>query len=141
MQNKKLIIWRRSDAQKPKLHPSDKFTPSEFECSCGCESQQIAEELIEKLSLLRFVLKEKFGKVIPIYVNSGYRCQKHNDSISNSSRDSRHVLGWAADIRVDGLDPVLLGLYAAGVGLRVGYYKNFVHVDVDHDRRHFPGGY
>ena len=35
--------------------------------------------------------------VIPFYINSGYRCIKHNASVGGSVR-SKHLLGIAADI-------------------------------------------
>ena len=40
-------------------------------------------------------LRDEYGK--PIYVNSGYRCEKHNKAVGGVPR-SQHMLGQAADI-------------------------------------------
>lgn len=48
-------------------------------------------ELIKQLDLIR----EKYGK--PIYVNSGYRCEKLNTIIKGVD-NSQHMLGCAVDI-------------------------------------------
>ena len=42
-------------------------------------------------------LREAYGK--PIYVNSGYRCEKHNKAVGGVPK-SQHMLGQAADISV-----------------------------------------
>lgn len=49
------------------------------------------EALIEQLDKIR----EKYGK--PIYVNSGYRCDKLNDTV-RGVKTSNHLLGIAADL-------------------------------------------
>ena len=40
-------------------------------------------------------VREAYGK--PIYVNSGYRCEKHNKAVGGVPK-SQHMLGQAADI-------------------------------------------
>ena len=43
-------------------------------------------------------LREAYGK--PIYVNSGYRCEKHNKAVGGVPK-SQHMRGEAADIHCD----------------------------------------
>lgn len=68
----------------------------------------------------------------PIIVTSGYRAGATNNSTEGSARNSMHLVGRAADIRVQDVPTdylARLGLYLRGGG--VGYYatKHFVHVD------------
>ncbi|MBA9846674.1 DUF882 domain-containing protein [Ralstonia insidiosa] len=68
----------------------------------------------------------------PIVVTSGYRTQATNGRTEGSARNSMHLVGRAADIRVPDVPTeylARLGLYLRGGG--VGYYatKQFVHVD------------
>ena len=44
-------------------------------------------------------IRAKYGK--PLYVNSGYRCQKLNRAVGGVS-NSQHLKGQAADICIDG---------------------------------------
>lgn len=78
------------------------------------------------------------GKTDGIY--SAYRTPAYNISIGGSSK-SQHCLGLAADIRITGVDPIQIALYASslpfyakqgGIGYysRVGLKDGFVHVDV-----------
>lgn len=77
----------------------------------------------------------------PIHINSAYRTPAYNKSIGGSTR-SQHCLGTAADIRIEGVEPLQLALYISslpffknrgGIGLydrNTGIYNGFVHVDV-----------
>ena len=73
----------------------------------------------------------------PIRVNSGYRTFATNIRTEGSAMSSRHLLGRAADIRVDGVSLARLAGMASlfgqgGVGMYVG--KGFVHVDTGDER-------
>jgi hypothetical protein len=71
------------------------FKKEEFRCRC-C-GQQPCEENIE--ALVANVLdpaRERLG--MPIEVNSGYRCPKHNKEVGGVPR-RQHTVGEAADIR------------------------------------------
>lgn len=72
---------------------SRNFKLYEFLCPCGtCQEQVlVSERLITALQDLR----DRIG--VPIQVNSGYRCKKHNIDIGGSSK-SLHMFGMAADI-------------------------------------------
>lgn len=108
------------------------FFRHEFECPCGCGSDDVDMRLVEALQQLR----DRLGK--PIVVNSGIRCEKHNAKIPNSSKNSQHVLGKAADIRCKGYKSEQIASEAeeiaefANGGL--GLYDTFVHVDVRNGR-------
>ena len=72
------------------------FKIQEFVCHCGCEMPPEARQNIEALvANVLDPLREAYGK--PIYVNSGYRCEKHNKAVGGVPR-SQHMLGQAADI-------------------------------------------
>ena len=77
----------------------------------------------------------------PILINSAYRTVAYNKRIGGSSQ-SQHCKGTAADIRIEGVEPLQLALYIkslpffknrGGIGLydrSAGIYAGFVHVDV-----------
>ena len=72
------------------------FRINEFVCRCGCEMPPEARQNIEALvANVLDPLREAYGK--PIYVNSGYRCEKHNEVVGGVPR-SQHMVGQAADI-------------------------------------------
>ena len=74
------------------------FRINEFVCRCGCEMPAEARQNIEALvAEVLDPLREAYGK--PIYVNSGYRCEKHNKAVGGVPR-SQHLVGQAADISV-----------------------------------------
>lgn len=72
------------------------FKMKEFECRDGCVMPASARENIE--ALVENVLdpaRERLG--MPIRVNSGYRCAKHNRKVGGVAA-SQHLLGEAADV-------------------------------------------
>lgn len=72
------------------------FSMNEFECHCGCRMPDSARANI--VALVEQVLdpvREKLG--MPIKVNSGYRCPRHNEEVLGV-RNSQHMKGEAADI-------------------------------------------
>ena len=72
------------------------FKIQEFVCHCGCEMPAEARQNIEALvANVLDPVREAYGK--PIYVNSGYRCEKHNKAVGGVPK-SQHMLGLAADI-------------------------------------------
>ncbi len=111
------------------------FSIGEFNCKCGCKMPDDVLVNITKLaSQLQFV-RDNLAR--PITINSPYRCKAHNKSIGGSV-NSQHILGKAADIVVNGLDPILDtydyldDLMRTGEILQggLGMYKTFTHYDI-----------
>ena len=72
------------------------FRINEFRCHCGCQMPAEARQNIEALvANVLDPVRDEYGK--PIYVNSGYRCEKHNKAVGGVPR-SQHIVGEAADI-------------------------------------------
>ena len=78
------------------------FKEKEFACKCcgqlplSTSSGQAPRENVKALvSEVLDPVREKLG--MPIVVNSGYRCEKHNKDVGGV-RNSQHLRGEAADI-------------------------------------------
>ena len=103
------------------------FKAREFRCHDGSDTILIADELIDLLEKIR----KHFDK--PVNVTSGYRTVTYNKACGGAP-GSQHLTGKAADIIVQGINPLQVCRYAeilmptAG---GIGYYVNrFSHVDV-----------
>lgn len=102
------------------------FRRRELACPC-CGELGLDPLLLVGLEWLRRLV----GK--PVSINSAFRCPAHNASVGGLP-DSQHLLGRAADIRVDGVTPQRLRdlaqqipyFFEGGIGL----YPTFLHVDV-----------
>ncbi len=110
------------------------FKLSEFDCHCGCHMPDSVLDEVYKLAHQLQIIRDFIQQ--PIYINSGYRCEEYN-RVCGGVLDSQHILGKAADIRVDNVDPV--DLYDAIENLikfnhifegGVGQYQTFVHYDI-----------
>jgi uncharacterized protein YcbK (DUF882 family) len=101
------------------------FKLSEFACPC-CKRVMLHPMLLNKLVEFR----EMIGK--PIYITSGYRCSEYNQKVEGI-KSSYHLLGLAADIKIEGLSALDLLEYAESINFTgIGLYekKNFLHLDV-----------
>jgi uncharacterized protein YcbK (DUF882 family) len=81
------------------------------------------------------VLRDHIKK--PIKVNSGYRTHRYNSTVKNAVPNSRHCLGQAVDISVNGISPkelariiVILILEGRMQEGGIGLYRTFVHYDI-----------
>ena len=102
---------------------NNNFNLREFQCNC-CQQVKLKPLLAEKLQKLREVID------YPILVNSGFRCDNHNQRVGGSP-SSYHLHGMAADIYVRGKSPEELLQQAATVGFNgLGLYNNHLHVDI-----------
>ena len=101
---------------------SENFSRHEFACSCGCGFDTVDATLLEALETMRL----HFGE--PITVTSGCRCLNFNASI-NGAMKSQHKKGRAADIQVKNTPPDEVADYAESLGLSVGRYNYFTHID------------
>jgi uncharacterized protein YcbK (DUF882 family) len=88
---------------------------------------------IIKLAKNLQVLRDAVGKTITI--TSGYRSPKYNLKIGGA-KDSQHIKGTAADIKVKGMTPkevakIIEGLIANGKMTQggIGIYPSWVHYD------------
>lgn len=100
------------------------FELHEFACNDGSDIVLIHPKLIELLDRIRFEIGA------PIYINSAYRSHHHNHMIGGAQR-SKHLLGFAADVRSPGLRPSQIAGIAEDLGAGgVGRYDRFTHVDV-----------
>jgi uncharacterized protein YcbK (DUF882 family) len=106
---------------------SQHFSRKEFECRC-CGRLQLDSHLIEGLEVLRVLAG------VPVVVNAGYRCPRHNQEVGGVP-NSEHTRGLAADIRLPGLSlqqmyelATQVAQFAEG-GIGV-YDGDFLHVDV-----------
>lgn len=125
------------------------FRPEEFRCRCCGGLPPFARANIE--ALVENVLdpaRERLG--LPIVVNGGYRCPKHNAAVGGV-RGSQHMKGEAADI-------VPVGFRVKDSGFRVELarlvevirengkfdqliiYLGFVHVGLEALRRESRAG-
>lgn len=78
------------------------FKKSEFNCHCGCGLNNIDLKLVKILDEIR----EYFGK--PMLITCGCRCQKYNDSLIGSIKNSKHTQGKASDIWINGINKSVL---------------------------------
>ena len=105
------------------------FTPTEFQCPC-CGKAVMDGVFLAMLDHARRLAG------IPFKINSGYRCQEHNDSLKGSSKSSAHLHGKAADIAVGNSQErfkILNAIMHAGF-TRFGDYPTFIHVDSDKNK-------
>ena len=113
---------------------SKNFSLSEFDCNDGSTTP---DEVIVNLRLLAEqlqILRDFIGKAITI--NSGYRSPSYNKKIGGVLK-SKHVLGQAADIRVEGISPreihgIISELIKDGRMKEggLGKYSSFTHYDI-----------
>lgn len=105
----------------------------EWKCPCkrcGGFPAEPQERLVRFLENLRI----HFGK--PVLISSGVRCQAHNDELTGSVWNSRHISGKAVDFCVEGMSATAVKVYCdrkvADGTLRYCYCidNSFVHADV-----------
>lgn len=113
-----------------KLAPD--FKVRELRCRDGSDTVMVDETLTVVLQCIR----DHFGK--PVTITSGYRTPAHNAAVGGA-KSSQHLLGRAADIRVQGVSVEDVAAYAeslmpdwGGVGrypVKAGRATGWVHVD------------
>ena len=67
------------------------FKVSEFTCKCGCGKNNIDQRVLDMAETIRKTLG------VPVHVNSGCRCEKHNKAVGGV-KSSKHLKGLAADL-------------------------------------------
>lgn len=108
----------------PRNDLSNHFQRREFACKCGCGFDTVD---LETLVLLEDI-RTHFD--VPVTINSGCRCEAYNRQVGGAA-SSQHLLGRAADIRVQGIDPGVVATYVETQhpDASVGRYNTFTHVD------------
>lgn len=113
---------------------SEHFSDVELRChgndcgQLGCPINASVQELVDALEEFR----SKIGA--PVIIDSGFRCAFHNGSIAVAVQHSQHVLGRAADIRVEGMTAAQLEAIAHTImsirGIGRDDFANYIHIDV-----------
>ena len=113
---------------------TNNFTLQEFNSKCGRDIPNNVLPNIIQLAKNLQVLRDAVGKSISI--TSGYRSPQHNKKIGGA-KDSQHVKGMAADIKVAGMTPkevvlVIEGLIESGKMKQggIGIYASWIHYDI-----------
>ncbi len=101
------------------------FKDAELRCRC-CQGLIIQWQSLQRLYHMRILCG------FPIYIQSAYRCTKHNEAIGGV-HNSSHTRGYAYDIYTH--DPnfryhLVKAAFTAGF-TRIKIYKNHIHVDDD----------
>ena len=110
------------------------FSLQEFNSKCGRDiPNEILPNIIELAKNLQ-VLRDAVNK--PISITSGYRSPEHNARVKGA-KNSQHIKGTAADIKVSGMTPkevalVIEGLIEQGKMKQggIGIYRSWVHYDI-----------
>lgn len=105
------------------------FIDSEFDCKCGCGKNNIDPDLVTLLNEARELAHT------PFHITSGSRCGVYN-RIVGGSPNSSHRTGLAVDIATGDSSTrftILQSLYMVGFS-RIGIGRDFIHVDIDHDK-------
>ena len=118
------------------------FKVRELRCRDGSDTVMVDETLTVVLQCIR----EHFGK--PVTITSGYRTAVHNAAVGGA-KSSQHLLGRAADIRVEGVSVEDVAAYAeslmpdwGGVGrypVKAGRATGWVHVDTRAEKARWRG--
>jgi len=101
------------------------FNLYEFECPC-CKRVMLSPDLLRRLNHLRMVINQ------PIYINSGYRCERENKKVGGV-KGSYHLQGMAADIHVKDYLLYDLLMHAQELDFTgIGFYEkeNYLHLDI-----------
>ena len=106
---------------------SENFRAREFDCPCGrCKSTPIDVDFV--IDVLQ-PIRTKAGKAMNV---NAYRCKDHNAEVPNASPNSRHMLGDAFDVSINGVAPEWIAKEAEKLGVKgIGCYEKdgFVHLD------------
>lgn len=106
------------------------FEIKTFDCHCGGAYCSKTIVNTKALALLRSLVNHFQGQGKIVTVTSAYRCLIHNRNVGGVS-NSRHTVGDAIDVTVNGIGPNAIADVAVSVGFDgVGIYQSgFVHCD------------
>ena len=137
-----MAIRRYSLAKEGETRLAPDFKVRELRCRDGTDTVMADEVLTVVLQCIR----EHFGKAVTI--TSGYRTPAHNAAVGGA-KSSQHLLGRAADIRVQGVSVEDVAAYAerlmpdwGGVGrypVKAGRAAGWVHLDTRAEKARWRG--
>lgn len=137
-----MAIRRYSLAKDGNRRLAPDFKVRELRCRDGTDTIMVDEVLTVVLQCIR----EHFGKAVTI--TSGYRTPAHNAAVGGA-KSSQHLLGRAADIRVQGVSVEDVAAYAesllpncGGIGrypVKVGRATGWVHLDTRAEKARWRG--
>jgi uncharacterized protein YcbK (DUF882 family) len=113
---------------------TDNFSLPEFQSKDGSDFPKEVIENLKEVATNLEVLRSHLGH--SIYISSGYRSPSHNSKIGGA-KNSMHLKGLAADIKVLGFNP--LAVFNAIEALinsgkikegGLGLYRSWVHYDI-----------
>ena len=107
------------------------FCREEFKCRCGkCGLMAINPFIVHRLQVIRDIIN------LPIHINSGYRCKKHNLKVGGA-KNSLHMQGLAIDwyILDYPMSSIALMLEEWSGGFHFYEEYNFIHIDIGSKRR------
>ena len=114
---------------------TENFKVSEFACKCGCGFNIIDQRVIHMAQVLRDYLG------VPVRVNSGCRCEKHNAKVGGV-KGSKHTKGLAADLSCSlgakKMFDAVMTLHTDGKLPDLDYcirYKSWIHIDCGGKRK------
>lgn len=120
-------------------HDTQHFKVSEFACKCGCGFGHKDGDVDQRLIDMAETLRQELG--VPVRVNSGCRCEKHNSKVGGV-KGSKHVKGKACDLSCSlgsaKMFEAVKRLKAEGKLPDLDYcikYKTFIHIDCGGKRK------
>lgn len=104
---------------------SPHFSRSEFACKCGCGFDTVDAELLVMCETIR----QHYDAAV--IITSGCRCEAHNVAVGGAV-DSTHLVGRAADIVAEGVQPERVQEYCTRIWpdkYGIGSYGWGTHID------------
>lgn len=106
------------------------FKLKEFQCKCGCKTNEINADFLEMLVRARKIANT------PFRITSGYRCPEH--PLSKKNPTSSHIKGIAVDIAFsNGQNLAIIMGALGGAGFErfgINFENHFIHVDSDKEK-------
>jgi len=140
--NGSLTLTRQDTGEKINAHYRNKDGSYDAEelakinhimrCSLTGNETMVAVKLVELLD----AVEDHFGKKGLILL-SGYRTPRLNRQVPGAAKNSLHMLGWAADIKIPGYSSTKVKKYGQKLhegGIGYYPYKGFTHLDVGNPR-------
>lgn len=106
------------------------LTHDEYKCKCDrktCHYTLFSKKLADSYRGTRMHMG------VPLYINSGYRCQEHNKGVGGVA-ESSHTTGNAIDISFNGLTDTQIKKLIARCKYHFSYvkvYKTFIHCQIN----------